>query len=55
MATEFEKFDAVVRKILSVPHAEIARREKEWKKQRKEEKKKRARASPASRASDGKD
>jgi len=56
MATEFEKFDAVVRRVLSVPHAEIVRREKEWKKQRrKEQKKKRARASPASHASDGKD
>ena len=45
---EFEKFDATVRKVLSVSHDELKRREAEWK-QRKLEKKKRAKASPASR------
>jgi len=39
--TESVKFDAVVRKMMSVPHDEIVRREKEWKRKRKLEKKKR--------------
>ncbi len=52
--SEFEKFDAVVRKMMSVPHDEIVRREKEWKRKRKLAKKKRAKTSPASRASFGK-
>jgi hypothetical protein len=30
---EFQRFDALVRKVLSVPHAEIMRREAEYKKQ----------------------
>lgn len=55
MSEEFAKFDAAVRKIISVPHDEIVRREKEWKRQRKLAKKQRARASTASRASGGKD
>jgi hypothetical protein len=42
---EFEKFDKAVRDILSVPHDELQRREKEWK--RKKAKKKRAKALPA--------
>jgi hypothetical protein len=46
---ESEKFDSVVRKILSVSREELQRREKEWK--RKQTRKKRARTSPASRAS----
>jgi hypothetical protein len=46
---EFEKFDSAIKKILSVSHDELKRREKEWKKQRA--KKKRAKPSPASRAS----
>ena len=38
---EFEKFDALVRKVFSVPHDEILKREKEYKKRRKQVKKKR--------------
>ena len=55
MSTEAEKFDATVRKILSVSHDELKRREAEWKRQRRLAKKKRAKTSPASRASSGKD
>lgn len=32
--TEGKKFDAAVRKILSVSHDELKRREEEWKRQR---------------------
>ena len=32
--SEFEKFDATVRKVLSVSHEELKRREAEWKRQR---------------------
>ena len=32
MSSEFEKFDAGVRKILSVSHDELKRREEEWQK-----------------------
>jgi hypothetical protein len=46
---EFEKFDGVMKKVLSVSHKELQRREKEWK--RKRARKKRAKTSPASRAS----
>ncbi len=46
---EFEKFDSVVKKVLSVSHEELIRREKEWKKKRVQ--RKRAKTSPASRAS----
>lgn len=53
--TDFAKFDAVVRQIMSIPHEEIVRREKEWKRKRQRAKKKRAKTSPASRASGGKD
>ncbi len=50
---EFGKFDDVMRKILSVSHEELQRREKEWKRSRA--RKKRAKHSPASsRASSGK-
>jgi hypothetical protein len=49
---EFEKFDTTVRKVLSVSHDELKRREKTWK--RKRAAKKRARTSPASRASSAK-
>jgi len=49
---ESEKFDTVVRRLLSVSHEEIQRRDKEWR--RKRAQKKRARTSPASRASNGK-
>lgn len=33
--TEAAKFDAVVRKMMSVSHDEIKRREKEWKRKRR--------------------
>lgn len=33
--TEFEKFDAIVRKVFSVPRAEILEREKEYQRKRK--------------------
>jgi hypothetical protein len=46
MASEHEKFDAVVRKMLSVSHEEMQRRDKEWR--RKRAQKKRAKTSPAS-------
>jgi hypothetical protein len=55
MSEESAKFDAVVRKVFSVSHDEIKRREKEWKRQRQRAKQKRARTSPASRVSNGKD
>ena len=51
--TEFENFDAGVRKILSVSREELKRREEQWK--QKQARKKRARTSPASRASRVKD
>jgi U3 small nucleolar ribonucleoprotein component len=50
--TESEKFDTVVRTLLSVSHEEIQRRDKEWRRRRAQ--KKRAKISPASRASDSK-
>lgn len=50
--SEAEKFDAVVRTLLSVSHEEIQKRDKEWR--RKRAQKKRAKASPASRASTSK-
>jgi len=34
MASEFKKFDATVRKVLSVSREELKRREEEWKRQR---------------------
>jgi hypothetical protein len=40
MTTEFEKFDATMRKILSISHDELKKREAEWK--RKRARKKRA-------------
>jgi hypothetical protein len=51
---EFEKFDATVRKILSVSHDELKKREKAWKRN-KARRKKRAKTSPASRVSNDKD
>ena len=50
--SEADKFDAVVRRLLSVSHDEIQKRDKEWR--RKREKKKRAKTAPASRASGSK-
>jgi U3 small nucleolar ribonucleoprotein component len=52
MTTEADKFDIVVRRLLSVSHEEIQKRDKEWR--RKKAQKKRARTSPASRGSDSK-
>jgi len=40
--SEFKKFDAVMRKILSVSHDELKKREKVWKRKRARAKKKRA-------------
>jgi hypothetical protein len=51
--TELGKFNAVLRKVLSVPREELLKREKAWKK--KQARKKRAKTSPASHASGGKD
>lgn len=51
--SEFERFDATMRKVLSVSHEELKRREEEWKRERAN--KKRAKTSPASRASGVKD
>jgi hypothetical protein len=47
-----QRFDAVVRKLLSVSHEEIQKRDKEWRHNR--ETKKRAKTSPASRVSGSK-
>jgi hypothetical protein len=52
--TDAEKFDATVRKVLSVSHDELKRRERAWKRNRAR-RKKRAKTSPASRASSDKD
>lgn len=51
--TEFEKFDTVVRKVLSVSREELKRRAEKWKRERA--KKKRAKPSRVSRASGDKD
>lgn len=40
--SEFHKFDAVMRKILTVSKEELKKREKEWKRKRERAKKKRA-------------
>jgi len=47
--SDFDKFDAVVRRMLSVSHEEIQKRDKEWR--GKQAQKKRAKTSLASRAS----
>lgn len=39
---EFDKFDAVVRKVFSVPHEEIVKREKAYQRKRQRAKQKRA-------------
>jgi len=41
-ASEGQKFDAVIRKILSVSKEELKKREKAWKRKRERAKKKRA-------------
>ena len=53
--SEADKFDVIVRKVFSVPHDEIVKREKQYQRKRKRMKEKRAKTSPASRASNGKD
>jgi hypothetical protein len=40
--SEFQKFDTVMRKILSVSHDELKKREKAWRRKRELAKKKRA-------------
>lgn len=52
---EAQKFDTVVRKMMSVSHDEIVKREKEWKRKRKLAKARRAKTSPAVRALNAKD
>jgi hypothetical protein len=52
--SDAQKFDTVVRKILSVSHEELKKREKAWKRN-KARRKKRAKTSPASHASNDKD
>jgi len=47
---KFERFDALVGKVMSVSHEELKRREKQY--QKKRQKKKRAKTSPASRVPD---
>lgn len=49
---EFERFDATMRKVLSVSHDELQRREKEWKRKRARKKRAKKPASPASTAKD---
>jgi hypothetical protein len=41
-SSEFQKFDTVMRKILSVSKEELKKREKAWKRKRERAKKKRA-------------
>jgi hypothetical protein len=53
MMTEFDKFDATMRKVLSVSHDELKRREKEWKRKRARQKQIKS-SSPASRVSSDK-
>jgi hypothetical protein len=49
---EMEKFNAVLRKVMSVPREEILKRDKAWK---RKQARKRAKPSPTSRNSNGKD
>jgi len=51
MDNEAGKFDAVVRKMVTVPREELKKREKAW---QKRQARKRVKTSPASRASDSK-
>jgi hypothetical protein len=51
--SELEKFNMVLRKVMSVSREELNRREKEWK--RKRARKRLAKTSPASRVSSGTD
>jgi U3 small nucleolar ribonucleoprotein component len=43
MTNEAEKFDVVVRKLLSVSHEEIQKRDKEWRRKRAQKKRARKR------------
>jgi hypothetical protein len=52
MENDASRFDLTVRKVLSVSHDELKRRERAWKRNRAT--KKRAKTSPASRASSAK-
>ena len=52
MTSELDKFNTVLRKVMSVPREEILKRDKAWK---RKQARKRAKTSPASRASNGKD
>jgi hypothetical protein len=47
---EFENFDALVRRVFSVPHEEIVKREKEYKRKRKQAKKRKTRNDGQSRS-----
>ena len=44
MSDESQKFDSVVRKMMSVSHEEIVKREKEWKRKRQRAKQRRAKS-----------
>ncbi len=41
--SELEKFNTVLRKVISVPRAELLKREKEWKRKQKRKKQQRKR------------
>jgi hypothetical protein len=45
MTNEAEKFDVVVRRLLSVSHEEIQKRDKEWHRKRAQKKRKTEKAS----------
>jgi hypothetical protein len=49
--SELDKFNTVLRKVMSVPREEILKRDKAWK---RKQARKRAKTSPVSRASSGK-
>jgi len=40
MSKEFTKFEEAMRKVLSVSHEELQKRDKEWKREKEEKKKK---------------
>jgi hypothetical protein len=39
--SEFQKFDALVKRVIAVPHSEVQARMKEWKKRKERKRKKR--------------
>jgi hypothetical protein len=51
LQSEADKFDTVVRTLLSVSHKEIKKRDKAWRRKRERAKQKRTKTSIASRAS----